>query len=265
MDASPKGGVDWIMSGATIMKVSDLVSAFRQANALCYEVDEAATAIIVEELASKLQIHQGVPAAVGSGRAGLKYKMHAVAHSMRLQTESWSSVVKLLNATWSWTGDLGVEASVTKFHMRIDALFPWANGDIGGSDGAGGDDGGVADFEYQAEPGEHVVHGGAAHGDAEDAGMFDFMNDQGARHDIVDGATYIRCSRSVFVAGVLHVIHNITKDFSKVTEYFDEWVTSLTQVCALLSRKWTRAWLLATCFTQLPQSAFRDDFSGFNQ
>ena len=35
MDASPQGGVDWIMSGATIMKVSDLVSAFRQANALC--------------------------------------------------------------------------------------------------------------------------------------------------------------------------------------------------------------------------------------
>ena len=115
MDASPQGGVDWIMSGATIMKVSDLVSAFRQANALCYEVDKAATAIIVEELASKLQIHQGVPAAVGSGRAGLKYKMHAVAHSMRLQTESLSSVVKLLNATWSIGDD--------------------------GSDGAGGDDG----------------------------------------------------------------------------------------------------------------------------
>ena len=49
MDACPQGGIDWIMGGATIMKVSDLVSAFRQANAICYDVDEAATAIIVED------------------------------------------------------------------------------------------------------------------------------------------------------------------------------------------------------------------------
>jgi len=73
------------------------------------------------------------------------------------------------------------------------------------------------------------------------------------------------CRASVFVAGVLHVIHNITKDFKKVTKHFPEHLLDLTHVCRLISRKHSKDRLVAQCFKDPPHRQHVDHIIEFNK
>ena len=78
---------------------------------------------VAERLASSLVWKAGVPVVVGSGRASIRRKVHAVAHSERLKCKSWPDAVELPNAIVSWTGDLGTESGFWQFRSRLDQLF----------------------------------------------------------------------------------------------------------------------------------------------
>ena len=115
-DLSPHGGVEWVLHGASVMLQSQLAEAFllfltlvsSQAN-----LEEA-----FDALSKFLHMEQGMPVGVGSGRKGLKYKIHGAIHAQRLMATSWLSACKLLNSTFAIVGDLG-ESTMVKFKCNI--------------------------------------------------------------------------------------------------------------------------------------------------
>lgn len=131
MDASPQGHYEWLLIGATLVKEGDLVRCLRDANRLVElgqqgshsdeSFDEQTR--IVQQLSPRLILVQAVPVGLGSGRCSLRYKMHALMHATRLTASSWPVVKDLLNGTHTWTGDLGVESRVVKFHGDMKRLM----------------------------------------------------------------------------------------------------------------------------------------------
>lgn len=108
MDASPQGGIEWVLAGATTMLTSKLHEAFDLSLSLCRpSVSADMERIAVCTLTPLLLLQQGVPTAVGSGRASLQHKMHALVHAERLRQKSWGDTITAINATLTFTGDLG--------------------------------------------------------------------------------------------------------------------------------------------------------------
>ena len=54
---------------------------------------------------------------------------------------------------------------------------------------------------------------------------------------------------SIFVAGILHIISNLTKDLNKSLHHFKTWVDQLKDVCKLLKRRWSRDRLKESCLS----------------
>ena len=100
-----------------------VVDAMRDANVLCSDVDDETKKQAAGRLAPLLHLSQGVPTAVGAGRQSLRQKIHAAAHSVRLHTKTWKDAASLLNATLSWTGDMGVESGFWTFRQDLATLF----------------------------------------------------------------------------------------------------------------------------------------------
>ena len=113
----------------------------------------------------RLRLTAGVPTAVGSGRAGLLRKLHALIHSARLVSPSWAAAVRLLNSTFSFCRDLGVESGLTtvRIHLR-DLMGQWA---ILDDQDAHEDD--AQHFLVQGEQGPDLGHDAA-----EELGNFNF-------------------------------------------------------------------------------------------
>ena len=86
------------------------------------DIDEWGSREAQKELKKLLEIVQGVPVALGSGKSGLKYKLNGLAHSERLQTTSWKQVAKHINATFSWVGDLG-EKTIIRVQTNLRRMF----------------------------------------------------------------------------------------------------------------------------------------------
>ena len=114
---------------------------------------------IVERLSPLLRITQGVPCGLGSGRTGVKYKVHALAHATRLTSKSWSDTAALLRATITWTGDLGTESHLVQYRCNLQKLFgDWIRAGTDVLQGASG-------------AAQHEDEGDRAHADDD----FDFM------------------------------------------------------------------------------------------
>ena len=64
---------------------------------------------------------QSVPTALG--RTSLKHKVHALGHALRLTSQSWQNVGKLLRSTLTVTGDLGTESRFPYFAASLRSLF----------------------------------------------------------------------------------------------------------------------------------------------
>ena len=76
----------------------------------------------------KLSFRPGAPSAVGSGRAGARYKLHSLLHSLRLESATWADAILALNSTVSITSDLGAESHIVLFpRIPFHHLFPWVD------------------------------------------------------------------------------------------------------------------------------------------
>ena len=286
VDSSPQFGWDWVLCGVRMVRAVDLQQAFFDANALCSDdVPDEEKARIMANLAPMIQWRQGVPAAVGSGRSSLRRKVHAIAHAQRLTTQGWPSATSLLNATVSFTGDLGTEARIPNYCAPLASLFgEWVIDAPRDSDGDSGSDRSGAESAGRAPPAFDIQAAEPVHGADEEARVaeaattaeagapaaaaagdivaFDFdagLVDAGvpppppppvadAEEEEGEELT-IDFSRSVFVAGLLHIVSNITKDLDKPLVSWEWFVRSLKQVCRLLSRRWTRDRLREHCFS----------------
>ena len=154
IDCSPQGGVDWILHGFREMSLNALVPTYQQALQLVSLVQSEASSEpsadrgddhdsdssaasdcdvdcelirqqlnLQKSLRSKLQWHLNLPAGVGSGRADVRYKAHALLHSERLMQPSWSQACSALSSTFSITGDLGTESRLSAVKIPLHQLF----------------------------------------------------------------------------------------------------------------------------------------------
>ena len=264
LDSSPQGAWDWLLAGSTLVAGSRLPECFRDANALialglaAAEVetevgDESVSqqSAIAARLASHLSLMQGTPTAVGAGRASLEYKVHALAHSTRLSAPNWKWTCKMLNGTISWTADLGVESGLNTFRGNVCALFgDWAKAE-------------AFPELYENAPEDDPAGRGAAE--------FDFLPDASTavvprmdldRERLKD--FNLDFTQSIYIPGPLHIMHNLTEGLGKAMKWWTPFVARLTHVCRLLKRKWNRARLLATCFSDAPWAAHVDLYRSFD-
>ena len=107
---------------------SKLEDAFLAAHLLAFYDEEADgpdphAEQAVTLLAETLVFQQGVPAALGSGCASLKHKVHAILHSVKLCSKTFRDACRALNSTVSWVGDLGVERLITTVHLNASELM----------------------------------------------------------------------------------------------------------------------------------------------
>lgn len=122
-DSSAQHGWDWVMAGHLTLKGSEGVSLFRlvpifvelsrrQSKQPLDDKDQESLTAARAAWSRSLVLRAGVLVAVGSGRADLRYKVHALVHSVRLVSNSWAFAVRMTNATFSVAGDMGT-ASLT--------------------------------------------------------------------------------------------------------------------------------------------------------
>ena len=270
VDSSPQGAYDWVLHGSRKMRNSDLLPAMDDANVLCNQnMAPEARKAAADRLSSKLGIILGVPTAVGSGRSSLIRKIHAVVHSTRLVSTSWRMAARLMCSTFSWTGDLGVESGMWTFNKPLSQVFgAWpaqADQEAGEDDGEEqGDQEHDDAFDFVAEQEEQPMEFDFLDGEP-DVAAEDNLDDH--RHDgqeFSDDAYQLDLRKSLFVAGVLHVMHNTTRDLGEQLTHWSEYIEQLRQVSRLLKYKWSRSRLLQTCFANGPQAARKHEISGFN-
>ena len=310
VDGSPKGGWDWVLHGKRSMASEDLLPAFDAARALCDSATEVgvsrAHARFLEPL---LRLVQGAPVGVGSGKASVRRKVHAVVHSERLQSVSWPAAVKMVNHNMTWTGDCGTESGFWLFRSRLADLFgDWLCTQTGQQDdfafhdptagppdlgdalrGEGGTDfaffeneaaneqefafhdppAGPADLGDALQVGENadfVFHDPTAAGE-EAAVVSERARDERPVFDVWpehEDPTVIDFTPSVFIAGMLHIINLVTEKLENRLAWFDTWLLWLTQVCRLLSRRYSRERMQEQCFADGAAAPFRHRFDSFS-
>ena len=103
LDSSQQGVNDCLYHGYSLMPSRHVPDRFRDAVALinlshniAHGLHDAGDEEIVKEASRRLSvalvIFQGVPSGVGSGCAGLEYKLGSLSHSWRLTSSTWKSV-----------------------------------------------------------------------------------------------------------------------------------------------------------------------------
>ena len=71
--------------------------------------------------------------------------------------------------------------------------------------------------------------------------------------------------RAYTLDGVLHVVHNCTKELSNIgLRYWEAFHEGLSQICKLLSQQWSKDRLIQTCFDTMPAAAHKRDIECFN-
>ena len=245
-------------------------------------------------LASLLILRQGTPVGCGSGRCDVRYKLHGLTHSQRTQSCSWRSITRAMNSTFSFTGDMGTESRLTFCRVKLTDLFgTWIDG---GEGGEGGDRVNVFDIEpepqghLEAEPAAVEIISPEFNIESEERlHEFDIqpefvepeeqqqaMDDDVGRQDDVMGARpgrglaeegvdslYIDLTSTLYIAGLLHIVHNCTKDLANVLLYWEWFTDHLRQLCRRLHKKWARQRLLETCFAAPPHCHHQNDYAHF--
>lgn len=197
------------------------------------------------------------------------HKCHALLHGQRLCSRSWTDAVDTLNATLTWTGDLGTESGIVDVLCPFKTFFPWVTDhgvanelhenlasafEFDPADPAEGDasDEAVADFDFEAE------HPGAAM-EYEDLAQHAQQSEEAP--DL--GDRLIDFTGSAYIPGVLHVVHNCAKDMGAGLTLWNTWLEGLTHISRLLTNDWSKTRLIRTCFSQLPASAFTPQIEAY--
>ncbi len=259
-DSSPQGGWDWLMHGGRAMRAQDLIPALEDAHRLVQvSSDHGCTEEqrLLSRLADKLELVEFPPAAVGSGRANLGCKFHALAHSTRLMAESWSEASQLLSCIVTFTGDLGTEARFHTVKARLRDVFgEWID-----------DADGTEEFAWLPEA---AVPSATPEDLPEDEFAFEGVSalprqlGEGQRGQANPTGSDVDLTGSIYITGILHLVHNATQDFQHVWLEWPAWVQQVRQVSRMLKRRRSRDRLLSTCFSEPPFSYAADKLGSFS-
>ena len=88
------------------------------------------------------------------------------------------------------------------------------------------------------------------------------QGDDGAWLDADDNI--LDLTHSVAIPGMLHVVHNSTKDLEKSMRTYKQTVYRMQHVCNMVRRKATKERLVATCFSEGPAACLKRDIEKFN-
>ena len=256
LDKSPNAGFDLLLCGHTTAKKSDVVELFVIANELSDDrLDDVTRTEHRLYLLQNLQMVPKTPAALGSGCSGLPYTVRAMSHATRLTEPNWKAVAVHLNSTLTWTGDLG-EAKIVKYRGSLTKLF--------------------GSWIIDTDAGRNVQDRNLEDDDADDDVLedhyrhanFDFQApDHGGQSDDDDAESYVLdFGRSVFIAGLLHILHNFTSSLNALASlvHWPHFILQLKHVCRLIRRNWSRRRLLSQCFSADPFRLFRKLIESFD-
>ena len=254
IDSSPHKGYDFVLQGHSTMLVEELPEAWRHAQLLLcaqHEEEPDKEASSREFLQPRLQLLPGVPTAVGSGRASVPHKIRTAAHSQRLEANSWAQVAVLMNSTFSLTGDLGTESRICGWAGDLDMLMgKW----ISSEDGV-----------TEEEPGfSFLPVSEAAGGGPQPAFDFDIQPCDPVPES-ADATPHYRLDfrKQIFVSGLLHISHNMSRDLEVALQHWESYVTQLTHVCRLLQQPWSCQRLVRTCMQRAPWNAWIPEIQAF--
>jgi hypothetical protein len=287
MDSSEQGSYDLVYSAFSTLRIKDLPDRFNDALTLirgagghvdAREMDGASDRL------SQLSFVPGPPVAVGSGFASFDHKMHATAHSQRLTAPSWSATAALLNSTCTFTGDLGTESKVSAYKSSLLRLFgPWiADADRGVEEA---DEAPVFDFEeVQDEQEQQQGEQPQQQEQAGEACSFQFEEVQEEKPDDKEQQEEekpddkeqadepisldeydLDFTKSIYIAGVLHIVSNITQDLKTALVHFQKFFLWLSAVTRLLTRKASKRRFVATCLGDRVGGMHESQFLAFTQ
>ena len=130
MDGSPQHGYDWLLHGSITISVREGVRLFYLANEYlvqCLQQGDDRRALELRFiLLSMLHKVLNLPVAFGSGKAGIRNKLHALVHSERLFSWSWAATATRVSSSFCLMRDLGCESSILHCRIRLRDLFPLA-------------------------------------------------------------------------------------------------------------------------------------------
>ena len=276
LDSSPMSGTDWLLFGVVTLRRADLIRIFRLAQQLWRgELQGEADLNACRELEKLLKYELQMPGALGSGRTSLRHKVHCICHCMRQVVGSWAEVCSFISTIFAWTGDMGTESGISSYYDDIRLLFgdwimqadqPVQEGPA--SSAQPPDEEPVARFDFQPEEGHMLFHDEWNSAPVGDEGAADVDQPVPAEEaaPVGDAACpyIIDCRGSLYIAGILHIIHNATSDFGLVLKCWKPFCEQLKQVCRLLSRKHTKQRFLHTCFAHEPYASRQSEVKGFN-
>ena len=163
-----------------------------------------------------LSTHLFPSVVIGSGHASLYHKYHSLMHALWLETGDAVSLAAFAKSIFSFTTDQGTEASFSKIPaIKVSTLFPWIP---------------IPGPLEEAVLDEHEWAPGPDAADLHHAAQIDL-------------------SASIGVPGMLHFVHNSSKDLSRGMPKFDLVIAQMQHVSRLLRRRDSRERLLKTCFS----------------
>ena len=191
---------------------------------------KAERARLAQLLAAHLLQHILPPAALGSKRASLLHKVHALLHGIRMESASWRAVGELLQNVVSVTTDQGVESGIADVHsVDLDAMFPH-----------------LTDLTEDPEHLNLVSCDAPALGAAADI------------HHLMPLA--------IWVPGALHMLHGAAHELTNGLAHFDEiYYPMLADFTNFFKHQWTRERFVAQCLmpSGLAGVAYIEDFRSY--
>lgn len=193
-----------------------------------------------QELSQKLLMQQSVPVALGSGKQGLRYAVHAALHSTRLLSKSWRSATQALNSTITWVGDLG-EVSFTTYKGNTKRLMgAWCAEAEREQDAEDNFEFIIPDVVQEEGSPEFRIDGESDHEHVADPNL---QWEQGLPEDEYD----LDLTRSIYICGPHHVLNNMTNALSGVLLWWEWFVLRLRHVRSNLSQAGPLIGSLSTC------------------
>lgn len=123
IDSSPQGGRNWELTEIHDIRgeaLSECGDAAREMLSMCESVSKDSPEAcdrheeLKQTIAGSIFYHVAPPSALGTRQSSLEQKLHAVMHSLRLETHSWNSADKLLKSFTCICADMGTEAQLSE-------------------------------------------------------------------------------------------------------------------------------------------------------
>ena len=246
-DSSPQKKFDWLLteyhtfSGNNVVEVLKLVWQLAKNRGS----EEPVVAAERKALQGKLEIllekktshdvwapqcfdqHICPPVAIGSRRASLTHKVHALLHSLLLEVSLFSGLRKFLQTVRSVTTDFGIESGMAEArNVQLKHLFHYMV-DV--------------DFTRAPDPAESPDHAAS-----QDSLVFLFEH-------------------ALQVPGALHILHGATKEITDGFEHFESFFLPLLRAtCNSLSKPSVQDRFVHHCLLGAPAERFGKNVKEFN-